>query len=324
MTNTRNTPKEVFLHLLAMATLYMGAVNVLQILWQAINKWLPDAISAGSYVGNLSYQGDLVRFAISSLIIVFPVYLGSTIVLKKIYAKSEAARESKLRRWLTYVTLLIASLVLIGDLIAVLHTFLQGELTLRFFLKALSVFVVIGGAWAYYFMDVRGAEDARNLIVNKPLAYGVSIAMVLVLVLGFFVSGSPWHERLVRLDGMRVEHLSSLQYEIVEYYRAKQTVPAMLSELPSGASYSGFDPETNQPYEYRKISPESFEFCAQFATENNKRDQVKFNYPYSTTGYGLKKVDFDHGIGRTCFTREIDRDFLKLEQPLTPIKPYIE
>lgn len=309
MQNQRNTPKEVFLHLLAMATLYMGVVNILQILWQAINKWLPDAASQGMYGGYVSYSSDLVRFAIASLLIVYPVYLISTIFLRTIYTTSEGARESKLRRWLTYVTLLIASLVLIGDLITVLHAFLQGELTLRFFLKALSVVGVIGGVWAYYFLDIRGIEGSKSRPVNKPLAYIVSLKVLVVIVLGFFVTGSPWHERLVRLDGIRVNNLSNIQMEITDFYRSKATVPGLLADLPQGMSYAHVDPESGKTYEYRKISNESFELCADFVTDSTTvlPGQVIEAYPIE----GLKNNSFSHATGHVCFTRVIDPDYFK-------------
>ncbi|MEK7085265.1 MAG: DUF5671 domain-containing protein, partial [Patescibacteria group bacterium] len=61
----------------------------------------------------------------------------------------------RIRKWLVYFTLFAASLFIIGDLIALIYNFLQGELTVRFFLKILTVFFVAGSVFWYYFMDIR-------------------------------------------------------------------------------------------------------------------------------------------------------------------------
>src|SRR3989338_7190968 len=109
----KNTPRDVFLHLLAMVTLYWVAVSVITLCWQYINYFFPDALNYYRYFG---FAGP-IRFAVSSLIIVFPVFLLVSWFLNKIYTKEGEVRESKIRKWLIYLTLFIAALVIIGDLI---------------------------------------------------------------------------------------------------------------------------------------------------------------------------------------------------------------
>jgi hypothetical protein len=134
----RNIPRDLFLHLLAIVTLYWSAVSFVTLLWQNINYYLPDVLN------NYYYQGinSIVRFAVSSLIIVFPVFILVSWFLNRIYAKESEVRESKIRKWLIYLTLFIASLVIIGDLVGTINTLLGGEITTRFILKALSVLLV--------------------------------------------------------------------------------------------------------------------------------------------------------------------------------------
>jgi high-affinity Fe2+/Pb2+ permease len=59
------------------------------------------------------------------------------------------------RRWLTYIALLIAAGTVIGDLIAFLTYFLQGDLTARFVLKVLTVLIVAGSVFWYYLSSLR-------------------------------------------------------------------------------------------------------------------------------------------------------------------------
>lgn len=70
-------------------------------------------------------------------------------------AKSDTgAARSIIRRWLAYITLLITSLVLLGDMVYLLYTFLEGGLTLRALLKAASVAIVAGLVFLYYKAEV--------------------------------------------------------------------------------------------------------------------------------------------------------------------------
>ena len=58
--------------------------------------------------------------------------------------------ESAVRKWLTYIALLIAAGIVVGDLITFLTYFLRGELTARFVAKVLTALVIAGGVFWYY------------------------------------------------------------------------------------------------------------------------------------------------------------------------------
>ena len=77
----RNVPRDLFLHLLAIVTLYWSAVTFVTLLWQFINNYFPDVLNNYYYNGALS----LIRFAVSSLFIVFPIFIAVSWYLNKIY-----------------------------------------------------------------------------------------------------------------------------------------------------------------------------------------------------------------------------------------------
>src|SRR5580765_1143483 len=125
----RNLPRDVFLHLFAMVALYWSAISFITLCWQYINYFFPDAL-------NYNYGfNSAMRFALASLFIVFPLFLLSSWLLNKIYSKESQVRDSKIRKWLIYLTLFVASLVILGDLVFTVNTFLNGEITPRFILK---------------------------------------------------------------------------------------------------------------------------------------------------------------------------------------------
>lgn len=48
-------------------------------------------------------------------------------------------RQPRLRKWLTYLTLVISSSIITGDLITMLAKLLDGDLTIPFILKVLTI-----------------------------------------------------------------------------------------------------------------------------------------------------------------------------------------
>lgn len=309
----RNTPRDVFLHLLAIVTLYWSAVSFITLLWQFINYFFPDVLNR--YYNYLSFTGP-IRFAVASLIIVFPVFILVSWYLNKIYAKESQVRESKIRKWLIYLTLFIASLVIIGDLIAVINTFLGGEITTRFILKALSVLLVAGFVFGYYFDDVRRPTPSKSA---KYFAWGTSVLVLAVIVGAFFIVGSPMTARLVQFDQQKISDLQGMQYQIVNYWQGKEKLPATLSDLSD--TISGYkvpiDPQNSANYEYniKDATNLSFELCATFNKQGNDMHALS-GAPISFSPK-VNADNWDYPAGHYCFERTIDK---QLYPPLNKTK----
>jgi hypothetical protein len=142
--------REAFFYLLLFTTLFMAAFNLGRILFELIEKWLPDA------AGNDFSASDL-RWGIAFVVVSFPVYLFLTLRQQRELERDPAQRASRVRKWLTYLTLLVAAAFLIGDMVALIFYLLEGELTLRFVLKVCVVALIPGAAFLFYLRDL--AED---------------------------------------------------------------------------------------------------------------------------------------------------------------------
>ncbi len=299
----RNIPRDVFLHLLAIVTLYWSAVSFVTLLWQFVNYFFPDVLNR--YYNYIAFTGT-IRFAVSSLIIVFPVFILVSWYLNKIYRREAIVRESKIRKWLIYFTLFIAALVIIGDLITVINFFLGGEITTRFVLKALSVFLVAGIIFGYYLDDVRRETPTKSA---KYFAWGTGVLVLAVVVGGFFLVGSPTTARLMGFDQQKTSDLQETQYQIVNYWQSKEKLPNSLSDLND--DISGFmvplDPQTGENYEYNVIDAENltFELCAEFNKQGS--DMYGEARPVTPAGKGLSE-NWSHPEGRHCFERTIDKE----------------
>lgn len=141
--------REAFLYLISFITLYISAFSFGALIFSFTPIWFPDA---------LDYGRDVSTNTIASLIVAFPIFLVITRALHRGAQMDPERKESRIKKWLTYVTLVVAAAVLIGDSIAVLSSLLGGEVTVRFSLKALTVFLIAGSIFGYYLSDLQKEE----------------------------------------------------------------------------------------------------------------------------------------------------------------------
>lgn len=146
--------QEAFMYLVLFLTLYISAISVGTLFFQFTNLVLPDPLIGPSASQSL----NMIRQATASLIIAYPVFMFMTINLRRAIAKDPEKRASKIRKWLTYITLFIAAGIIIGDLISLVFNLLKGDLTLRFALKVLSIGTIAGTIFGYYLWDLKRDE----------------------------------------------------------------------------------------------------------------------------------------------------------------------
>lgn len=294
----KTTPKHVFLHLFAIIMLYLAVANFLTLIFQYVNILFPDRLSGIEFLQD-HYLG-LIRFGIASIMVAFPALILVSCFLNNYYKKEPAVLDMKIRKWLIYFTLFVAGLVIVGDLVRIILALLEGETTPRFILKSLSVLLVALMIFGYYLWDVK-----REIFSPKAkiFVYVVCGLVVVTVVSGFFIIGSPRKERMKRFDRERVSNLESIQAEILNYWVNKRYLPKTLSDLEN--SMSGYkpstDPETDKSYEYNIKGVELFELCADFNLPSDADNLV----PERPGGYNQ---NWQHGSGRTCFERKIDKE----------------
>jgi len=140
--------REAFFYLLFFILLGVVAFNLGSLLFALIDKVVPDQLEVEDYrAGMLDSQ---IRGAISGLIVGTPLFLWLARILLKARQENPALQRSRIRKWLIYISLVIAGIVLVGDAIALVYNFLNGELTWRFTLKSLVVAAIAGGIFGYF------------------------------------------------------------------------------------------------------------------------------------------------------------------------------
>lgn len=142
---------------------------------------------------------------------------------------------------------------------------------------------------------------------NRALVGGLATALVVVLVVaGLFAVGSPATARKARIDQERRNRISQLHFLLASHVREEGSLPAELADVDEEVLRQngyGFDvrkdPETDDYFEYRRISRREYELCANFLLSSDDRQTREFG-PYPG--------EVSHDEGRNCFEREVTDD----------------
>ena len=144
--------REAFLYLFFFILLGVVSYNLGSLLFALIDYTVADTL-ADFRQNQLPRQ---MRGAIAGLIVALPIFIFVARALQKNRRNNPMMQRSRIRKWLTYVSLIIAGCTLVGDGISLVSQFLNGDLTLRFTLKALVIALIAGGIFGYF---IRDAEE---------------------------------------------------------------------------------------------------------------------------------------------------------------------
>ena len=287
--------REAFLYLISFIALYVFAFSLGAVFFGLIDYHFSSSI----------YRYDpgpsaAQTTALAAVIVAFPLYLFLMRRLTATVAADPERRQSLIRRWLTYLTLVVGAAIILGDLIALLSRLLAGDPTTGFVLKVAAILLITGPIFAYYLWDMRQTEEevTRSLARAAPVLWGLVIGAIVVVIatLGYsvYLVGTPGQQRDVRLDERRVDNLRNISGNIDTYLELYGEMPRGLEDLTGPRFYvdSIEDPETGRRYEYRLIEGDAYELCANFSTDRSERRGERRSF--SDTAW-------DHGIGLTCF-----------------------
>ena len=205
-------------------------------------------------------------------------------------------RSPSVRKWLTYMALVIAAGVLVGDLITALTYLLRGVITSRFLAEAFVVLVISGGVLFYYFGGLRRSESPEIKAGRRRDAWmaGVSaIAVIAMIIAGFVSIGPPRTQRIMRADNRRIQDLYQLSMRINGAWNANtHQLPTHLDQL---TDVPLVDPISRATYEYAVVEGDKYQLCATFvlSTVQNQANS--------------RSTTWSHPAGRYCFVLDASR-----------------
>src|SRR3989344_2712416 len=220
----KTSAKDFFLHLGTMVGLYASAIALVNLLFSIINKAFPEVARNYYYLSSPN-----ISFPVATLIIVFPIFILLSYLLEKGYSVDPVRKHVWVRRWSIYVALFVSGLILVGDLVVILYKFLDGQdLTGAFILKALVVLGVTALVFGYYVQDIR--EKIPGWRKRFWIVF-TAVVILISIIFGFSIIGSPQKQRLIRYDDQKVQDLQNIQWQIISIWQRKGALPATLSEV---------------------------------------------------------------------------------------------
>lgn len=292
MSTIPNHAKHAFFYVLILVTLGFVAIGAGQVLFSIIEHFLPDITASYN-----NYSDDILRFGLSALLVASPIYYFLTRQINNDLAKKELSADSGIRRWLTYFIILIAAVTGIGDLIASFNSYLSGELTLRFALKAGVILMIAAAVLSYYIFDLTRKDFLRGPLLKSYNA-GFILAVLATFITGISIATSPSVLREQQIDNQRISDLQAIESAVNQYYTEQKKLPADLAALTRDTKVfekQTKDPVTSESYGYKVTSKDGFELCATFAQAiKNQKDGFYF------------EAKWQHDAGKVCFARVLE------------------
>jgi hypothetical protein len=294
-----HTAKHFVLQLGSLVGLYLSVSFLLVLIFGIVNLKFPDAAEGYWAIESAT---DGVRIGIAMVVVFFPTYLILTRIVNKLRRSEGGGAYLGLTKWLIYLSLLVGGVAILIDLVMVINTFLEGELTERFLLKALAVLLVVGAAVHYYLLDAKGYWLTQE---KRSIYYGSITALIAlaVVICGVSYIETPAEVRERKLDEKQITDLQLVQNEIHTFYTLTNTMPSALSELGTAITLPEASAE-RAPYSY-EITDKGFKLCAEFAYPSIPGQYgTSYYYDESMT---IKNADnWEHTAGMYCFERVVE------------------
>jgi len=147
------------------------------------------------------------------------------------------------------------------------------------------------------------------------MKYFVSIVIAcvsVVFVVALVMAGSPQTARKQRIDSLRLDGLSSLNWTLENYANETHALPESLDQLTAENWIDRLptDPETGELYAYKKIDDTHMQLCTTFYFASKLNQQIRApKFDYATPNQY-----WDHEAGYVCFDRTVST-----KNPISPV-----
>jgi hypothetical protein len=297
----QHNAKYFVLQLGSIASLYLSISFLLVLLFATINLQFPDSLDG---YWQIESANEMIRVGFAMVVVFFPTYLILTRYVNRNRRQAAEGSYLSLTKWLIYLSLLVAGGVLLGDLVAIIIAFLNGELTMRFLIKAVVLFVVVGSAFMYYLLDARGYWMEHE---KESIRYGIVASVLVVLALGyaFTLIDTPSEVRERKADNKQLTDLQDIQWRLEDQLRMNDELPTDLATVYVGQPVPSA-PLNREAYEY-ELTEDGFRLCATFALSSGEAGNESLSRPFYPEEKGAYIIgqNWDHDAGRYCFERTI-------------------
>jgi hypothetical protein len=149
--------REAFLYLVQFLLLGVVAWNLGSLLFALVDLAVTDVLDTNPYL--LPARESQIRGAIAGLVVGTPLFGWLALHIHNQRRTNPAMQRSPVRKWLTYITLVIAACTLVGDAIGLVYNFLSGEISTRLGLKMLVIAAIAGAVFLYFIRDAERGDE---------------------------------------------------------------------------------------------------------------------------------------------------------------------
>lgn len=140
-----------------------------------------------------------------------------------------------------------------------------------------------------------------------------AILAICTLAAGFFLMGSPFEQKGIQEDSALANDLSSINYEIKQFYSENNRLPSNFAELDvTQDEYATKNIFSYGKAQYRIITPLTYQLCGLFQTDSKQPIRKNMNNPNTFS------ANFNiHKKGVYCITQNV----IPAHAAPTPIPP---
>lgn len=297
MNSKQNTAQSFAVQFSALFSMYVVVIASISLVISVIDLLIFDPVD-----GPWQYERAVtsIRYSIALLVVSAPIHMIVALIQHRLRSPEDNVSYVTLTRWLVYLSFVVAGGVAAFQLVSVVLAFLEGALTARVILKALTIVVFVAAAVAYYYLDLQqywGRNPARHRI-----AVGIYLLVVLVvIVLGAMTIQSPGEVRERALDGQQIQDMQEIRWRMDDHVRTEQVLPETVTDLYRRVEDAPRAPEGRPDYRYEILDADELEYqlCATFVhdSSHDTRDQP---WP-SALRDDRHIVDWSYEAGEWCF-----------------------
>jgi hypothetical protein len=139
----------------------------------------------------------------------------------------------------------------------------------------------------------------KRLSFDQTFAAVATGAVVGGLIAGFWVLGTPGRQRQISADRQRIEDLQAVA-DILHQQSQQSLDQEEAYTLPDTLtdSENRTDPVSNQPYTYQRLSDQTYQLCADFATDSS-------TYAFGNRRPTANAEHWEHPEGTHCFEFDV-------------------
>jgi hypothetical protein len=146
---TTENARDAFLYLLNFIALGFWTVPLWQIWDRLVNRWFPDALSNTG-----TYLREDIAWQVALILVSFPLFMVVHALIQRELARRPELYYSAVRRWLTYIALVLTAIPILIDAAYTVQQLIVGQLTIHFCLDTLGLMAIGGGIFAYYLLTI--------------------------------------------------------------------------------------------------------------------------------------------------------------------------